>query len=356
MRTTRTHTMSSPPGGASVRRWLAALAIAAVLVAPAAARAQKSPTAQASLARAYERLLVDDFAQAAAEMETAVRFEPRFAYGWYLLASTSRRAGDPDRAAFAYRRYAELRPTEPDPYFGLGLSLEAAGDRAGALAALRRFLESEHPGADASFVEEARRRAAALESAVRDRGQASVAKDGQAAALLAAHKFAEAAALLRDAIARAPADAGAWYKLGFALRQAGQPVEAAKAYRRSITLQPSDADAYYGLGQVLVAANRPDEALDALRTYVKAGKGDARWISKARQEIARLEGLSRPSRPVAPTATAPRPAAASTSPAPASKQQPGPASPPPDAAAASSLASAPPHAVEPTPAHSPAAP
>jgi len=287
------------------------VALAGASLLTSRAHAQKSPTAQACLERTYQHLLGNRFADAAAELETAVRFEPRFAYGWYLLASASRRAGDPDRAAFAYRRYTELRPADPDPYFGLGLSLAAVGDAAGARAALDKFVEMDHRPSSASFVDEARRRVATLEHDAGQTTAVSTERNGEASALLAARKFKEAAEFLRGSIAQAPADAGTWYKLGFALRQAGQPDEAARAYRRSITLRPDDADAYYGLGQVLVAANHPEQALVSFRTYVKAAKdkGDPRWISKARQEIARLEGAPRPARPPAVTAAATRPSA-----------------------------------------------
>src|SRR5438045_4015108 len=90
------------------------LVVVAVVAAPPAAHAQKSPTAQAAVARAYEDLAANKLAEAAAEMEIAVRFEPRFALGWYLLGSISRRTGGPDREAAGYRRYIELRPSEPD--------------------------------------------------------------------------------------------------------------------------------------------------------------------------------------------------------------------------------------------------
>jgi Flp pilus assembly protein TadD len=278
--------------------------VVGIVALPSAARAQKSPTAQAALAHAYEELEANRFAEAATQMEVAVRFEPRFALGWYFLGSISRRAGDPDRAAAGYRRYIELRPAEPDPYFGLGLCLDAIGDHSGALAALEHYARSDPRASSVSFVAEARKRIATLR---RDAGKvATVAPDrnAQAAALLAARKFVEAAEYLQASIKSAPADAAAWYKLGFALRQAGQPVEAAKAYRRSITLQPGDVEAYYGLGQVLVAANRPQEALAAFRTYVKAGpdKTDARWIAKARKEMGRLEDAARASHVDAPAA------------------------------------------------------
>src|ERR1700690_4276523 len=108
-----------PASGPCIAFGAAALAsLVLVLGFAAPARAQKSPTGQAAFLRAQHDLVNDDVTDAAAEMETAVRFEPRFAFGWYLLASTSRRAGDYDRAVAAYRRYLELRPQQPDPLFG----------------------------------------------------------------------------------------------------------------------------------------------------------------------------------------------------------------------------------------------
>src|SRR5438552_11913025 len=154
-------------------------------------------------------------------MEIAVRFEPRFALGWYLLGSISRRTGGPDRAAAGYRRYIELRPSEPDAYFGLGLCLDAIGDHAGALAALRHYAESASGASAAQFVAEAHARIALLERGGGSKvATATVDSNAQAATLLAARKFGEAAKLLRASIESAPADAAAWYKLGFALRQA----------------------------------------------------------------------------------------------------------------------------------------
>jgi cytochrome c-type biogenesis protein CcmH/NrfG len=321
--------------------------IVGIVVIPSIARAQKSPVAQAALAHAYDDLAANKLAEAAAQMEIAVRFEPRFALGWYLLGSISRRAGDPDRAAAGYRRYIELRPAEPDPYFGLGLCLDAVGDHVGALAALKHYAQSDLRASSAQFLAEARTRIATLERGDgRKVSTAAVDAHAPAAALLAAHKFVEAAALLRQSIEVAPADAAAWYRLGFALRQAGQPTEAAKAYRRSITLQPSDVEAYYGLGQVLVAANRPDEALAAFRIYVKAGpdKTDARWIARARTEIARLQATVRaPSSsgavPVAgPPSSRSGPAGVSLASAPASR----PSEPTPAAGSAAAAQRTPP--------------
>jgi Tfp pilus assembly protein PilF len=336
------------PGAATRVAIAVATAVGLALATGAPAHAQKSPTAQAALGRAERLLSTNRFADAASEMEMAVRFEPRFAFGWYLLASTSRRAGDPDRAAAAYRRYAELRPGDPDPYFGLGLSLDAVADRAGALVALRRYVETDHRPASTAFVAEARKRILALEhGGAAAPGAPLPAREAEAKRLIADRKFVEAAEFLRASVKLAPADADAWYKLAFALRQAGQPLLAAKAYRRCLTLKPTDTDPNYGLGQVLVAAGRQDEALIAFQAYVKAGpeKTDARWANKARQEIARLEAAARASRPPLPSASPSR----SASPSPSKSSAPGaPArTPPATVEAPTSVASA--RAGEPTP-------
>jgi cytochrome c-type biogenesis protein CcmH/NrfG len=306
--------------------------------------AQKSPIGRAAFLRAQHDLVDSDVTDAAAEMETAVRFEPRFAFGWYLLASTSRRAGDYDRAVAAYRRYLELRPSEPDPLFGIGLCLEAIGDPEGARASLQRYVELDTRAQSSEFVGQARKHIAALEAArakpaavaARAGGAARAGAAGAAgvlagagaggapgqappppvatplaagAQLIAEHKFNEAIEQLKLTVKEAPADAPAWYKLAFALRESGQTTEAAKAYRRYITLKPEDPDPYYSLGQVLLSSGRPDDALMAFRTYLKTEHRPAeqRWIAKARAEVIRLESARRPTTPTEPKPIAQKP-------------------------------------------------
>ena len=316
---------------------LAVAALVGIAGTAQPAWAQKSPTAQAALLRAQHDLLSNDFTDAAAEMETAVRFEPRFAFGWYLLASTSRRAGSYDRAVAAYRRYLELRPAEPDPLFGLGLCLEAVGDRAGALASFQSYVQKDTRPSSAEFVTAAKTHIESLEKAKASaEGEAAKARPkavtgaggtggpvaggaggasglatGHAAAgteLVAEHKSAAAVGELQTAVKDAPADAASWYKLAFALRQSGQLAEAAKAYQRYITLKPDDPDPYYGLGQVQLALDRPDDALMTFRAYVKLEhrNSEQRWLAKARAEINRLEAARRPPAPTQPKAMAPK--------------------------------------------------
>lgn len=322
-------------------RFLTTVVGCGVAVFSPAAWAQKSPMAEAAYARAQNHLVASRFADAATEMETAVRYQPRFALGWYVLASTRRRAGDCDRAVAAYRRYMELRPTEPDPHFGLGLCLQLVGDREAALAAFRHYIESDRRPASAPFVEIARKRLAELQKnaaakaappapspallearQLRDQGRTDDAVARYRAAVAANPKSAEARAELgtllvsarrakdaveelRTAVRLAPAAAPAWYTLGFALRETGQAEEAVAAYRRYITFQPKDPDPHYGLGRALATLGRDDEALVAFRAYtvLEIRPTERRWLKKARAEIARIESAARP----ASTSVAPGP-------------------------------------------------
>jgi tetratricopeptide (TPR) repeat protein len=306
------------------------VAAAATALIPRAASAQKSPKAQEAYARAQDHLIAGRFADAATELETAVRYEPRFPMWWYILASTSRRAARCDRAVAAYRRYMELRPTEIDPYFGMALCLRTVGDRDDAIAAFRHYVDNDNRPSSREFVESARKHLADLERApapaptapspavldarkLRDGGHADDAitryraaiasgdksKDASAelgALLIAAKRNQDAVEPLRAAVAAAPAAADAWYKLAFALRETGQTAEAVDAYRRYITFKPKDPDPYYGLGRALVALGRDTEAWAAFHLYVslEARPSEKRWLKKARAELARIEKAQDP--------------------------------------------------------------
>jgi tetratricopeptide (TPR) repeat protein len=317
---------------------------------------QKSPLAQAAYRRAQDHLIAARYAEAAVEMQAAVRYEPRFALGWYVLASASRRAGQCDRAVEAYRRYMELRPAEPDPYFGVALCLQTVGDRAGAMTAFRNYVAMDHRPASVQFVEIAGKQLVELEHMgpaaaamtvhaalpqlveardLREHGRtdeaiaryrAAIAADANSAAahielgavLVSVHRTKEAADELRTAVRLDPTAAPAWYNLAFALREIGQTSEAVNAYRRYITFKPHDPDPHYGLGRALVTLGRDEEALGAFRAYatLETRPTERRWLKKARAEIARIESARRP--PSAAPTSPPAPAPLRASPPPAS--------------------------------------
>ncbi len=87
---------------------------------------------------------------------------PRYGFGWYTLAFAYRRTGRHDLAVLCYREYLELRPDEPDPYFGMGMSLVALDRREEARASFGRYLEIERRPEQREFVSRARSELARL--------------------------------------------------------------------------------------------------------------------------------------------------------------------------------------------------
>jgi tetratricopeptide (TPR) repeat protein len=81
---------------------------------------------------------------------------PRYAAGWYALAVAYRRSERHDLAVLCYETYLELRPGDPDPYFGAAMSHIALGDRTRAAAALEQYLDLERRAERAEFTDRAR--------------------------------------------------------------------------------------------------------------------------------------------------------------------------------------------------------
>jgi tetratricopeptide (TPR) repeat protein len=81
---------------------------------------------------------------------------PRYAAGWYALAVAYRRTERHALAVLCYETYLELRPGDPDPYFGAAMSHLALGDRARAARSFERYLELERRAERTEFVDRAR--------------------------------------------------------------------------------------------------------------------------------------------------------------------------------------------------------
>ena len=83
------------------------------------------------------------YAEAAEKFQAVVAADPEHDLGWYQLASAYRKAEKCDRAVAAYKRYMDLVPNMPEPYYGLGLCLRKTGDKPGAIASLKHYVAVE---------------------------------------------------------------------------------------------------------------------------------------------------------------------------------------------------------------------
>src|SRR5258708_4051981 len=120
------------------------------------AAAQTLQSSQADFSRGQALIIAKKPADAAEKFEAVTKAEPDFAPGWYALGAARRRAGQCERAIAAYRRYAQMLPTEPEPYYGLGLCLKETGQLASASQALRRYVDLEKRPSSQKWVDHAR--------------------------------------------------------------------------------------------------------------------------------------------------------------------------------------------------------
>ena len=113
-----------------------------------------------------------------------------------------------------------------------------------------------------------------------------------AAALLAAGREAEAAALYAAALARDPAAADAANNLGVLLKRRGDAAGALRRYRQALAAAPGHADAGWNLGRALLEAGELDEAFLHLRRAAAARPGWEGWhmLGRACQERGDLAG------------------------------------------------------------------
>ena len=92
--------------------------------------------------------------------------------------------------------------------------------------------------------------------------------------------------VLRDLIARDPANAEAHYNFGVALKQSDDFKGAEAALRRAVDLGPTLADAPFTLGVVLWQTGRPAEAVDMFRAGHRAATRIRRGALHARHGLA----------------------------------------------------------------------
>ena len=269
--------------------------------------------------------------------------------GWYKLAYAYRQKRDFALAAAAYRKFGELEPGRSDTYFGLGAALQGAGDRKGALAAYKRYVELEKAPEKQKFVDQAKGEIAKLSVAptptpsvksvpvptppptpnpplvappssdsiakraegdrLRQAGKLDEASTAYERALAAdpgnleihvelgdayfsQRRYADAARIFRAAVTKDAGYALAWYNLAHAESRAGEHGAAVRAYREYIRLRPSDPDPFYGLGQTYKSMGDTKSAADAFRTYLQMERRpeSQRWVDKARRELEALEG------------------------------------------------------------------
>jgi tetratricopeptide (TPR) repeat protein len=231
---------------------------------PAAA----TPASEAIFAEAETLKGAKRYAEASEKYEAAVAADPKHAAAWYGLAVARRRSGRCDRAIVAYRRYAELSPLEPDPYYGLGLCLMETGARPAALEALKHYVSIDKRPTSQRWVEHANSLIAEISSAgaagapgTADPKAAAVAKPG------APTPTTPPPAGAKPAQATSPANPA--FVDAQSLRDRGHIDEAITKFQQAIAADPRFMPARAALGELLLKVRRDDEAIEVFKAAVE---------------------------------------------------------------------------------------
>jgi len=184
------------------------------------------------------------------------------AAGPALLAQAlaHQKAGRLAEAARTYRAAIAAGEDAPELHFNLGVALRAAGDDAGAIAALRSALARRPGYARAALalaallrgVGQAREAAGVLDAAAASGDPAL--RDAAAQAWTALGRPDRALPHLRAALAAAPEDPLRHSALGHALMAIGRPIEAAPHHAAAAAALPRRADAKVNHGLALMMA------------------------------------------------------------------------------------------------------
>jgi tetratricopeptide (TPR) repeat protein len=251
-----------------------ALLVSLSVAGPAAA--QTLPATRKTFDRGRALMDAKKATEAAAEFEAVTKAEPEFAAGWYELAAARRKAGQCDLAIPAYRRYAQLSPTEAEPYYGLGLCLKEEGQLASASQALRRYVDlvdlKARPSAQ-KWVDHAKSVIDEIGAGADAPRPTAVKTTAPVAKTPAPASAASAGAAPSSGSPPATAPAGgapegpaaALYTKAQQLRDSGHIEEAIASFKEAIASDPRSMVSRAALGELLLKIRRDSEAIDVFR-------------------------------------------------------------------------------------------
>ena len=202
-------------------------------------------------------LLESDPAAAASEAAQIVHSHPKHVAAVLLLGTAQRACGDARAAAAQLSELAAAQPDSAPVQLELGRTLAASGDAEQALGALSKALQLQPDLAEA-WGELAALHATRGDMKACDAAYANFARLtpperhlAEAAAALAARRWATAEARLRERLARAPRDVGALRLLAEVAAEREDYVEAERLLGECLTLAPGYSDARFDLARLL---------------------------------------------------------------------------------------------------------
>jgi tetratricopeptide (TPR) repeat protein len=253
-----------------------ALIMASVLVSrPMVAAAEPSASLRASFAQAQALIAAQRPDDAAQQLDAVVAADPSFADAWFALALARRRAGQCPLAVPAYRRYAELRPNEGEPYYGLGLCLKDMDERPATIEAMEKYLALEHRPSAQKWTDNARSVINSLRGEARPTGMVyrslPVSPPAGAVPPPPGAGSATGAPPVATAVVTPPvaSPAAGVYADAQALRDSGRVEAAITRFQQAVAADPTLMPARAALGELLLKIRRDDQAVAVFQAAVR---------------------------------------------------------------------------------------
>jgi len=159
--------------------------------------------------------------------------------------------GDLDQAIGKFRNVIKTWPDAAEAHHQLGLALVRKGDKAGAIAALKKTLELDPVNAVAKETLESLSAASGKDDPHETEAIENYIREG---------KLEEVEPLLASYVGKRPDSSWGWYALGYCLFGQQKVGESIKALARSLQLDVNNAEAHKVLGRNLMIIGRFDAA------------------------------------------------------------------------------------------------
>lgn len=190
----------------------------------------------------------EQYLRAATTLKPTAHVEEGQARAWLSLAHLVENR-DPAQALQAYRKAAELTPSDPEPHLSAGLLDERQKDFPAAEAEYKQVLTLDPHSTEAAI--------------------------GLTNILMKSNRLADAEPVLRRLAAERADDAGIHLQLGRVLAAQGKKDDAVVELQAALKLASSDADAQRDLADLLASAGKNDQAEPIYRTLLAARPNDA---------------------------------------------------------------------------------
>jgi Flp pilus assembly protein TadD len=219
--------------------------------------AQAQSTANSHYLRGVELLRNQEPAQAVAELDLALKIDPKLAEAHHAKGLARLAEGSPAAGTGEFRRAIELKPSMVEAHLGLGLALGQSGELEAAAGEFRTAIRMRPHYAEAH-----KRLGITLRRLGDEKG---------------------ALAEFQEAVKSDAKDPEAWYNLGLAYKIRNDFAPAIDAFRKAIALKPDFEKAHYNLGIALRAAGRQEAAQKEL--------ADVRGLHDFRGRLAQSKAL-----------------------------------------------------------------